>query len=104
MRNLLERINGEDDSPHAVYVRYVDDIILAADSEIVLNQLRSGLEDALRGTNLQAVNKHGPVRPMSKAAFSASLTEHRAFTASMPAPGFCLSPDGDGAAYFEGGL
>jgi DNA primase catalytic core len=104
MRDLLERINKDKDSPHAVYVRYVDDIILAADSEQVLNQLRSELEDALRGTNLQAVNKHGPVRPMSKVAFSASLTEHRAFTASMPAPGFCLSPDGDGAAYFEDGL
>ena len=104
MRSLLDRINSDENSPHAVYVRYVDDIILVADSEQVLAQLRSELEDALRGTNLQAVNKHGPVHPMSKTAFSASLTEHRAFTASMPAPGFCLSPDGDGAAYFEDGL
>ena len=104
MRSLLDRINTDEESPHAVYVRYVDDIILVADSEQVLTQLRSELEDALRGTNLQAVNKHGPVYPMSKTAFSASLTENRAFTASMPAPGFCLSPDGDGAAYFEDGL
>jgi DNA primase catalytic core len=104
MRSLLDRLNTDENSPHAVYVRYVDDIILVADSEQVLTQLRSELEDALRGTNLQAVNKHGPVRPMSKTAFAASLTEHRAFTASMPAPGFCLSPDGDGAAYFEDGL
>lgn len=104
MRTVLDRINSEDGQVHAVYVRYVDDIILVADSEALLGQLRSRLEDALRGTGLQAVNKHGPVRPMSKSEFSASLTEGRAFTPSMPAPGFCLSPDGDGGAHFEGGL
>lgn len=104
MRHVLGRINAERLSPRAVYARYVDDIVLAADSELILKELRHALEDALRGSNLEAVNKHGPIPPMPPGEFAAFLTNHRAFTASMPAPGFCLSPDGDGAAFVDGGL
>ena len=86
--NSLERTR-------AGFARYVDDIVLLADSEEVLGALRAAAENAARSLQIELVSKE-TVEPMTPEAFALHLTEGRALAVSGPVGEITLLPAGDG--------
>jgi hypothetical protein len=101
LRKLLGEINSEGALPHAVYARYVDDIFLVADSQMLLERLRSAVEDACGKLRVEAIPKGDMAQRMTPSEFSELLTEGRALFGSGPTQEVGLLPLGDGEAGYE---
>jgi DNA primase catalytic core len=94
LRERLETFNS-DGIVRAGYARYVDDIVLLADSVEVLGVLRAAAEDAARALQVELVTKEtSPV--MTAEDFARHLTEGRALATSGPVGEIALLPAGDG--------
>lgn len=89
------RIFNSEGRVRAGYARYVDDIILLADSEEVLGVLRAAAQDAAQLLQVELVAKE-TVDPMSADDFAKHLTEGRALAVSGPIGEINLIPAGDG--------
>lgn len=88
-RDLIRRtvrldIDGRE-VPRLGYARYVDDIVLLADSEEMLATLRQAVQVAASKLELALVSKGDAVAPGSPEAVMEYLNEGRNFAASAPA-------------------
>ncbi|MDR8016529.1 CHC2 zinc finger domain-containing protein [Ectopseudomonas guguanensis] len=81
---LMDRHNV-DGQIRVGYARYVDDIVLLADSESLLEELRDIVDRKVRGLELALVAKADAIPPMSATEFSDYLNKGRALEASGPA-------------------
>ncbi|NHV26803.1 CHC2 zinc finger domain-containing protein [Burkholderia sp. D-99] len=95
-RNELNR----DGVTRAGYARYVDDVVLLADSQGVLDFLRAAAEGVTRMLQLELVSKES-FAPMSTAEFLQHLTSGRALPASGPREEAVLLESGDGDAGWD---
>ncbi|KRD18412.1 hypothetical protein ASE39_09150 [Acidovorax sp. Root267] len=71
--------------PRAGYARYVDDIVLFADSEKLLKELREKLQAKGAEREIALIHKGGRVRAGSPSQVMRQLNEGRGLAASMPA-------------------
>jgi DNA primase catalytic core len=94
LRTKLKIYNTEGQN-RVGYARYVDDIVLLADSEDLLGVLRATAEDIARELHMELVAKENPP-PMSVDDFAQHLTEGRALAVSGPIGEIALLPAGDG--------
>lgn len=101
LRKVLEEINDKGDRQHAAYARYVDDIFLVADSRVLLERLRSAVEDACSKLRLEAIPKGDMALQMTSSEFRELLTEGKALFGSGPTTEVGLLPLGDGEAGYE---
>jgi len=86
---------------HAVYARYVDDIVLIADSAELLSVLHAKAEDVARKLSVQLLQKAEPVQVMDSNEFAEFLTKGRALAASEPDAEPVIFHTGDGEAGWE---
>lgn len=77
LRRLLERYN-KSGQKKVGYARYVDDVVLLADSQELLSVLRSTAEDAANSLFVELRQKGDPTPPMRQDEFIRYLTEGRA--------------------------
>lgn len=85
MRGVLNHFNSEDEGVvRAGYARYVDDVVLIADSPKVLSVLRATAEDAVRRLQLEILQKGEKIPPLSPEKFSQLIVQGRAFVGSGP--------------------
>lgn len=101
LRSLLEEINGESGVTHVAYARYVDDIFLVADSQILLERLRTAVEDACGALRVEAIPKGDMALRMTPSEFRELLTDGKALVGSGPTQEVGLLPLGDGEAGYE---
>lgn len=71
--------------PRAGYARYVDDIVLFADSEALLKELRETLQAKAAERSIALIHKGDRVRAGSPMQVMRQLNEGRGLAASMPA-------------------
>lgn len=71
--------------PRAGYARYVDDIVLFADTEALLKELREKLQSKAVERSISLIHKGDRVRAGSPAQVMRQLNEGRGLAASMPA-------------------
>ncbi len=78
---------GSDDMrrPRAGYARYVDDIVLFADSEVLLKELRETLQAKAAERSIALIHKGDRVRAGSPMQVMRQLNEGRGLAASVPA-------------------
>lgn len=67
------------------YARYVDDIVLLADSPSILAEMRDAIDRCARNLKLTLVAKADEIPPMSAEEFSTYINQGRALAASGPA-------------------
>lgn len=71
--------------PRAGYARYVDDIVLFADTEALLNELREKLQTKAAERSIDLIHKGDRVRAGSPTQVMRQLNEGRGLAASVPA-------------------
>ncbi|WP_156004284.1 hypothetical protein [Thiomonas sp. FB-6] len=81
--NIIERLNTE--KTRVGYARYVDDIVLLADSPTVLSEMRESIDRHARALELTLLAKADEIPPMSADEFSLYINQGRALAASGPA-------------------
>lgn len=88
---------GPDDvlRPRAGYARYVDDIVLFADSEDLLKQLRELLQSKSSERSIDLIHKGDPVRAGSPQQVMRQLNDGRGLAPSVPAWDPPLVGDGE---------
>ncbi|GAB2815542.1 hypothetical protein GCM10027276_15570 [Comamonas piscis] len=88
---------GQDEvwRPRAGYARYVDDIVLFADSEDLLNQLRILLQSKSAERSIDLIHKGGRVRSGSPLHVMRQLNDGRGLAPSVPAWDPPLVGDGE---------
>ncbi|WGY72979.1 hypothetical protein KEC55_33510 [Burkholderia cepacia] len=96
MRAKLQELNA-DQVVRAGYARYVDDVVILAENQGILDVLRAAAEDVTRTLQLELVSKEN-FAPMSSAEFSQNLTAGRALPAYGPREEALLLESGDGDA------
>jgi DNA primase catalytic core len=85
MRKALETFNSNSDGViRAGYARYVDDVVLLADSQEILSVLRATAEDAIRKLQLEISQKGERIPPLPPEEFSKLLTAGKAIVGSGP--------------------
>jgi len=98
-RALMKRYESEGDdgkrAPRLGYARYVDDIVLVADSAELLRELRSTVQSAASQIELVLMQKGGPIEPGEAEAVIDRLNEGRIFIGSTPAWEPPLAGDGE---------
>lgn len=94
LRDCVAEFNSSGET-RAGFARYVDDIVILADSAEILGALRAAAENEARSLQIELVSKE-VVEPMSPEQFSRHLTEGRALAASGPIGEITLLPAGDG--------
>ena len=82
-RILMKRHNGE--GRRIGYARYVDDLVLLADSAELLMEVRRAIDGHARALGLSLVAKADDIPVLPANEFYAQLNEGRAFAASGPA-------------------
>jgi DNA primase catalytic core len=97
-RALMERHNANG-QVRIGYARYVDDIVLLADSAALLEELREVVDRSTKALDLALVAKADAVPPMSASEFEEYVSQGRAMYASGPAWEPPLM--GDGQASWE---
>ncbi|MEB2513422.1 CHC2 zinc finger domain-containing protein [Burkholderia multivorans] len=85
MRETGQRNPSDADKPRAGYARYVDDIILLADSEARLNALREAVQNAASRLDLTLVRKGDAVAPGTPEDVMQQLNSGRILAPSVPA-------------------
>lgn len=80
---IIERLNTE--KTRVGYARYVDDIVLLADSPTVLNEMRESIDRHARALELTLLAKADEIPAMSAEDFSVYINQGRALAASGPA-------------------
>lgn len=80
---IIERLNTE--RTRVGYARYVDDIVLLADSPAILNEIRESIDRVARSLELTLIAKADEIPAMSAEEFSAYINQGRALAASGPA-------------------
>jgi len=96
MRAKLQELNL-DQVVRAGYARYVDDVVILAENQGILDVLRAAAEDVTRTLQLELISKES-FAPMSAAEFSQHLTAGRALPAYGPREEALLLESGDGDA------
>lgn len=85
MRAALKTFNSNTDGViRAGYARYVDDVVLLADSQEILSVLRATAEDAIRKLQLEISQKGERIPPLPPEEFSKLLTAGKAIVGSGP--------------------
>jgi DNA primase catalytic core len=84
MRQPDQRHRDDSTRPRVGYARYVDDIVLMADSEARLNALREIIHAAASHLDLTLVRKGETVAPGSPESIMRQLNEGRALAPSVP--------------------
>lgn len=82
-RILMKKHNGE--GRRIGYARYVDDLVLLADSAELLIEVRRAIDGHARALGLSLVAKSDDIPVLPASEFYAQLNEGRAFAASGPA-------------------
>jgi DNA primase catalytic core len=77
------------------YARYVDDIVLLADSQSTLMEFRELVDNAAKALELTLLAKADEIPPMNSAEFTEYLNEGRALAASGPSWEPPLTGDGE---------
>jgi DNA primase catalytic core len=77
------------------YARYVDDIVLLAESPSILEEVRNAMDRCARSLELTLVAKAEEIPPMSALDFTTYINQGRALAASGPAWEPPLVGDGD---------
>jgi DNA primase catalytic core len=85
MRQPGRRQADEPEKPRVGYARYVDDIVLLADSEALLNALRVAVQNAASHLDLTLVRKGDAVVPGTPDGVMRQLNSGRILAASVPA-------------------
>ncbi len=80
---IMERLNTE--RTRVGYARYVDDIVLLADSPATLNEIRESIDRVARSLELTLLAKADEIPAMSADEFSTYINQGRALAASGPA-------------------
>ncbi|WP_161974642.1 CHC2 zinc finger domain-containing protein [Piscinibacter terrae] len=80
---IIERLNTE--KTRVGYARYVDDIVLLADSPAALNEMRESIDRHARALELTLLAKADEIPAMSAEEFSVYINHGRALAASGPA-------------------
>nr|WP_255337233.1 toprim domain-containing protein [Pseudomonas aeruginosa] len=80
---IIERLNTE--KTRVGYARYVDDIVLLADSPAALNEMRESIDRIARSLELTLLAKADEIPAMSAEEFSEYINKGRALAASGPA-------------------
>ncbi|HEK3371904.1 TPA: toprim domain-containing protein [Pseudomonas aeruginosa] len=80
---IIERFNTE--KTRVGYARYVDDIVLLADSPAVLNEMRESIDQIARALELTLLAKADEIPAMSGEEFSEYINKGRVLAASGPA-------------------
>lgn len=96
---LMERHNA-DGQVRIGYARYVDDIVLLADSAALLEELREVVDRSARALDLTLVAKADAIPPMSASEFGKYVSQGRALDASGPAWEPPLMGDGEASWEF----
>lgn len=81
--SIIERLNTE--KTRVGYARYVDDIVLLADSPATLGEMRESIDRLARSLELTLLAKADEIPPMSAEEFSVYINQGRALAASGPA-------------------
>ncbi|WP_298159413.1 CHC2 zinc finger domain-containing protein [Ferrovum sp.] len=95
MQRHVRRDSGERSAPRIGYARYVDDIVLLADSEELLSTLRQVVQEAASKLELTLIGKGDTIAPMSPDEIIQHLNEGRNFAASTPTWEPPLTGDGE---------
>lgn len=90
---FINRLNT--DKVRVGYARYVDDIVLLADSPSTLMELREAIDQATRSLKLTLLAKADEIPPMGPEEFSDYINQGRALAASGPAWAPPLTGDGE---------
>ncbi|CAB3677921.1 CHC2 zinc finger domain-containing protein [Paraburkholderia rhynchosiae] len=85
MRQPSQRNPNDVDRPRVGYARYVDDIVLLADSEARLNALREAVQNAASRLDLTLVRKGDAVAPGTPQDVMQQLNSGRILAPSVPA-------------------
>ncbi|SDD41074.1 CHC2 zinc finger domain-containing protein [Paraburkholderia lycopersici] len=85
MREPSQRHPDDPERPRVGYARYVDDIVLLADSEARLNALREAVQNAASHLDLTLVRKGDAVTPGTPETVMQQLNSGRILAASVPA-------------------
>jgi len=101
IRSVLTRFNVKGQQRKAAYARYVDDVVLLAESHEILSVMRATAEDAVRKLSLQIVPKSDPVPPMFPDEFAVFLTQGRSLGVSQPDSEPVLFNAGDGESGWD---
>lgn len=80
---IIERLNTE--KTRVGYARYVDDIVLLADSPTALSEMRESIDRHARALELTLLAKADEIPAMSAEEFSEYINQGRALAASGPA-------------------
>ena len=80
---FMDRLNT--DRERVGYARYVDDIVLLADSPSTLMEMRDAIDQCARKLELTLVAKADEIPPMSAEDFAVYINQGRALVASGPA-------------------
>jgi Reverse transcriptase (RNA-dependent DNA polymerase) len=80
---IIERLNTE--KARVGYARYVDDIVLLADSPTALSEMRESIDRHARALELTLLAKADEIPAMSAEEFSVYINQGRALAASGPA-------------------
>lgn len=106
MREPGQRHPDDPERPRVGYARYVDDIVLLADSEARLNAMREAVQRAASHLDLTLVRKGDAVTPGTPDTVMQQLNSGRILAASVPAweppmvgdgePGWGMSADDSG--------
>jgi len=91
LRRALKRYNT-DGKKKVAYARYVDDVVLLADSQELLSVLRAIAEEAANSLFVELRQKGDPTPPMRKDEFIRYLSEGRALPDYGPMEEFELFP------------
>jgi hypothetical protein len=91
---FMQQVNG--DRVRVGYARYVDDVVLVADSPDILATLRMRVEEATAQLKLSIIPKAEPFPPMGSEEFSRQINSGRVLAGSIPAWEPPLIPLGDG--------
>ncbi|MEJ5991279.1 CHC2 zinc finger domain-containing protein [Ramlibacter sp. PS3R-8] len=84
------------DGQRVGYARYVDDVVLVADSPDLLSVLRERVEEAAAKLKLSIIPKVEPLPPMAPEEFAKQINSGRVLAGSVPAWEPPLIPLGDG--------
>jgi DNA primase catalytic core len=107
MRQPGQRHQDAPERPRVGYARYVDDIVLLADSEARLNALREVVQNAASHLDLTLVRKGDAVAPGTPDAVMQQLNSGRILAASVPAWEPPMIGDGEtgwGMSVDDGGI
>lgn len=95
IRDHLCRVEDGSTRPRVGYARYVDDIVLFADSDALLSELREAIQVAAARLSLILLRKGNRIVPGSPEKVMLQLNEGRNFAASVPAWEPPLTADGE---------